>query len=322
MAAPNASISEIAVVTLRNRRGKIADNILKNNAGLARIQQIGNANRKITGGSEILEEIAFAENGNASWYSGADPLDTSAREMFTAATYSLKQVAAAFTVTGLEELQNSGPEQKIDLAAQRAKASESTLLNLCAEAFYSDGTGYGGKQLPGLGAFIIAAPTSGSAGGIDRSNTWWRNAATGSLGVPTSANIQGFMNTAFNGVVRGNDAPDLILFGTTVYGTFEASLQPQQRFTDPKMAELGFQSLKYKGAVVVLDGGIGGNCPAAVGYMLNTKYIHWRPHKDRDVAVIGGDRVPVNQDAITRILAWAGAMTVSGMKYHVYFQAS
>lgn len=323
MPPPNPSISEIAATTLRSRRGQIADNILKNNAGLAKLKERGNV-RYITGGSTVLEEIAYQENGNAAWYSGADSLDVSAREMFTAADFGPpKQLAVPFTVTGLEELQNSGKEQKIDLAAQRAKASETTLLNLAAEAFYSDGTGYAGKQLPGLGAFITASPATGTVGGIDRAtNSWWRNAATGSLGSVTAANVQGYLNTAFNSVVRGNDAVDLILFGTTIYSTFEASLQPLQRFTDPKMAELGFQNLKYKGATVVLDGGIGGNCPANVGFGINTKYLHWRPHKDRDVVVLGSERTPVNQDVTTKILAWAGLMTMSGGRFHFYFQAS
>ena len=84
-----------------------------------------------------------------------------------------------------------------------------------------------------------------------------------------------------------------------------------QRFTDPKMAESGFAALKYKGADVIFDGGQGGNCPEDKMYFLNSEYIYLRPHKDRDMKVIGGERMSVNQDAIYKIIGWAGNMTMS-----------
>ena len=73
------------------------------------------------------------------------------------------------------------------------------------------------------------------------------------------------------------------------------------------MAGAGFASLKYFGAGmasdVVLDGGIGsssynsGSGNANHMWFLNTKYLMFRPHKDRNFVPIGGDRQAVNQDA-------------------------
>jgi len=73
------------------------------------------------------------------------------------------------------------------------------------------------------------------------------------------------------------------------------------------MAGAGFGSLKYYGAGmasdVVLDGGIGSStCNSGAGnanhmWFLNTKYLHFRPHKDRNFVPIGGERQAVNQDA-------------------------
>ena len=42
-----------------------------------------------------------------------------------------------------------------------------------------------------------------------------------------------------------------------------------------------------------------------------TNYIYLRSHKDRDMKVIGGERMAVNQDAIYKIVGWAGNMTMS-----------
>jgi hypothetical protein len=46
-------------------------------------------------------------------------------------------------------------------------------------------------------------------------------------------------------------------------------------------------------------------------YMLNTNYLHYRPHRDRNMVVIGGDRMSTNQDAFVRLLGWAGNLTCS-----------
>ena len=94
--------------------------------------------------------------------------------------------------------------------------------------------------------------------------------------------------------------------------TFEASLVAQQRFVNAKLAEAGFENLKFKGADVIYDGGIGGACPAKHMYFLNTDYLKLRPHRDRNFKVIGDrERVAVNQDAIYRIIGWAGNLTMS-----------
>jgi hypothetical protein len=46
-------------------------------------------------------------------------------------------------------------------------------------------------------------------------------------------------------------------------------------------------------------------------YFLDTKYIHWRPHADRDMVPLDPKRFSVNQDAMVQLLGWAGNMTLS-----------
>ncbi len=47
----------------------------------------------------------------------------------------------------------------------------------------------------------------------------------------------------------------------------------------------------------------------------NTKYIHFRPHADRNFVPIGGERQAVNQDAVVKLYGWAGNMTTSGSQF-------
>jgi hypothetical protein len=66
---------------------------------------------------------------------------------------------------------------------------------------------------------------------------------------------------------------------------------------------------------VYLDGGIGGQLNTNRMYFLNTKYLFFRPHRDRNFVPIGGDRMSVNQDAMVRLIGWAGNLTSSGPRY-------
>ncbi len=43
----------------------------------------------------------------------------------------------------------------------------------------------------------------------------------------------------------------------------------------------------------------------------NTRFIHWRPHADRDMVPLDPKRFSVNQDAMVALMGWAGNMTLS-----------
>jgi hypothetical protein len=318
MAFPN--VSDIVATTIQNRSRQIADNVTKNNAILSRLNQRGNV-RTISGGSSILEELSFAENGNAGFYSGYDLLPVAAQDVISAAEFQIKQFAVPVIMSGLEMLQNSGKEAFIDLLEARLNVAESTMANKLSQSIYSDGTGSGGKEVTGLNAAVPSTPTTGTYGGIDRA-TWafWRSQlydfSTETGGNATAANIQAGMNKLWASTTRGTDRTDLIVMDTNYWSLYLASLQAQQRFTSPEVGNLGFPSIKFMDADVVLDGGIGGYCPANTAFFINTKFLKWRPHAQRNMVPLSPNRrYAINQDAEVQILAWAGNLTCSGAQF-------
>lgn len=320
MAFANSNYSDILATTIENRSGVIADNVSNNNALLARLKSKG-GQQSFSGGTKIIQELAFAENGTAMYYSGAEPLNINPSDVISAAEYQIKQAVVAITITGLEELQNASEEQIIDLFAGRVKVGENTMKNLICTGLYSDGTGTSGKQITGLQAQVVASPGSGTVGNIDRGTyTFWQNAtydfSTDAGGSASASNIQAGFNTLYAETQRGSDHVDLILLDNKFWGFFMASLQTNQRFEGNKdLASLGFTTTKFINADVVLDGGIGGNVPTGSGYFLNTDYIFYRPHSRRNMVPIGEDRMSTNQDATVRLLGWAGNLTSSGLKF-------
>ena len=313
MASPN--LSEIVTTTLRNRSGKLADNVTKNNALLMRLKARGKI-KLVSGGRTIVQELEYAENSTYKRYSGYELLDISPSDVFTAAEFNYAQAACAVSISGLEQLQNAGENQVIDLLESRIGNAERTMTNNIALDIYSDGTADGGKQIGGLQSLVDPTPATGTVGGIDAATfAFWRNVAfdatTDGGAAATSANIQSYMNRVYLQLCRGPDKPDLQVADNNYYRLYLESLQAIQRVMSDEMAQAGFESLKYMGSDVVLDGGFGGGAGTDTMYFLNTDYIHFRPHRSRNFVPIGDERFAVNQDAMVQLIGFAGNMTVS-----------
>jgi hypothetical protein len=322
MAFPN--ISDILATTIESRTRQIADNVTKNNAILMKLEGKGKI-KPFSGGSKILQELSFAENSNAGWYSGYDILPVGVSDVISAAEYNIKQAAVPVVMSGLEMLQNAGRERMIDLMEGRLTVAESTLANLISGGLYSDGTGSGGKEIDGLDAAVPLDPTTGTYGGIDRATwTFWQSQLEDvTAAASTPAAIGGQFNNLWSKLVRGTDRPDLIMVDNTVWGTYTEALQAQQRFATPEVGALGFPTLKYMDADVCLDGGIGGFCPAGTAFFLNCDYIHYRPHSARNMVPLSPNRrYATNQDAEVQILAWAGNLTTSGAQFQGRYDAN
>lgn len=309
MASPN--LSEIVTTTLRNRSKTLSDNVSNNNALLMRLKQRGKI-KPFSGGRTIVHELDYAENSTYKRYSGYETLDISPSDVISAAEFNIKQAAIAVSISGLEQLQNSGEEQVIDLLEARIENAERSFMNNMSADIYSDGTADGGKQIGGM-QHIIADAGGGTVGGIDSSSfTFWQNQVydfSDESATPGSDTIQTAMNQLYLNCARGPDSPDLIVADNLYFRYYWESLQANQRFTDDKLGQAGFQNLKFMNADVVFDGGQGGSAPASHMYFINTNYLKLRPHKDRDYVPLEPDRFSVNQDAMVKLMAWAGNMT-------------
>jgi len=333
VAFANTNISDILATTIESRTRRLADNVTNNNAILSRLSARGKV-KNFSGGSKILQELTFAENQNAGWYSGYDLLPVGVSDVISAAEYDIKQAAVPVVISGLEQLQNSGREQMIDLMEGRMSVAESTMANLITGGLYSDGTAAGGKELSGLEAALPVDPTAAPYGGIDGATfTFWQNRVsdqTAAAGLDATQ-IQGFWNLLYSQLCRGMDKPDLILADSTVWNTYIASLQAQQRFSNTNSADAGFTSVKFFTSDVVLDGGIyfpsaasgATGAPAGTAFFLNTNYLFYRPHSARNMVPLSPNRrYATNQDAEVQIIAWAGNLTVSGRRFQGRYDAN
>lgn len=231
----------------------------------------------------------------------------------TAAEFDIKQAAVTVSISGLEQLQNQSRERMIDLMQSRIRNAERTMSNKLSEGIYSDGTGSSGKQVTGLQSLVADDPSTGTVGGIDGSSfSFWRNqtfdATTDGGSSASASNIKGYMQQLWVDCIRGNDKPDLIVADKNYFQFFWESLTDIQRINRSDSATSGFDSLAFNTADVIYDGDSG--MPSNHMYFLNTDFLFWRPHRDRNMVPLE-TRMSVNQDAEVVPMVFAGNLTTS-----------
>lgn len=308
MAEPTTN--NLVTTTLQNYHTTIYDNVTNNNALLKKLK-MGDKIRIVPGGRTVVCPLAYAEE-DFKWYSGLDTLPRAQKETISEAEFSPAMAAASITLSGEELAKNRGKEAILNLLEGKIANAERTLDNNISIGVHSDGSL--SKQLIGLKALVSATPAVGVVGGINAA-TWafWQNQLANVVVTGTDATDYLVLKKALNAMwlklTRGNDRPDLILADDVLYSVYESGLQDHVRYTATKMADAGFTALKYKDADIVYDSTASGMVTGA--YMLNTSYIKFEIYKGRNFQPLNLPDSTPDMDAITRHLAFMGAMTLS-----------
>lgn len=307
MANPNWG--ELATATLAHRRKKIADTVSRNNILYYELRTRRRI-RTISGGRTITQPIMIGEeNANFMWYLGREPLAVAGQEVLTSAEFPWKQYACGVSISGLEMLQNDGPEQVHDMMKARIMHAEKTIANQMHKSAHGDGTSSSGKEFGGL-KLLISDVAGATVGGINSGTyTWWDNKRNATGGAPDKATIYAEMLELYLQLCRGTDKPNLITSDNTWYATFSTALQAQQRFMDKRLASAGFPNLMFETVPVVADGGQGGYHPAGMRF-LNLETIELVMHKKRNNTILSGPRRPLTEDSDTVIIAGMGNFVI------------
>jgi hypothetical protein len=270
----NPNFSTILATTIHNYRKELVDNIFKDRP-LAWWLMDKKRTRMEAGGVKIVEQLLYA-GGQANSYTGYDQLDITPQTGISAAEYDWKQIYASVIISRLEELQNSGEQQVINLLKAKIFQAEETLKDLVNTMLWADGTGNSGKHWAGLRSYIHNAPSgAGTVGGIDQATqAYWRNTIldAGTAAALTLAQIF----TAINTSAKGNDKVDAMFTSISTYGQLEALFQPAVQYEDVHAANAGFDNITVKRVPVFFDNA----APASTIFGINSKYLTLVGHKD------------------------------------------
>lgn len=311
--AGNSSFDEILTTTLNNYVPKLTDNIFSARPLFYALTN-GQTIRTVSGGAKIVVPIIYKVNDTAKSYAGTETIDITAQTGITAAEYSWGQYASTVTINGLEEAQNNGEAQIIDLLEGKIFQTQESIIENMNTMFHGDGTTKS-TDWNGLENIVNdSALTANALGGIDPSvsgNTFWKSQATTTTGALTLAKLA----TRYNSVSVGNDQPTIIISQADDYESYEALLTSNIRYTDTDMADAGFQNLMYKGAPWTFDAAN----TAGVVYMLNTKYLQLVRHSDTWFKPTPFVR-PNDKDAVYSQILCYGQLTCSNRDRQGYLE--
>ena len=290
---------QISAITQKKFIPKMYDNIFNSNPLLQRAKK--KFYQKIDGGERILVPLNYAQISSSGWYQGADTLSTADNDTITAAEYTWKQSFANISINRLDELKNSGDSQILSLVKSKTQIAQKSLEDKLSTGLYSSGSDP--KSIVGLGSMLSSSNT---VGGIAQStNTWWvpqLDSTTTTLGLSS-------MQAIHNLASVNNDSPTVVVTTRTLYNSYYALLQPQQRFQDSESAKGGFSSLMFNGIPVLPDS----YCTANYMIFLNENYMHLFVHSDEDMRFEPFTK-PVNQNVKLAKIYWAGAFGSSNLR--------
>lgn len=258
---------QITGITSKKFIPKMVDNIFETNAILKKFKA---KEKPQDGGDKVLQPLEYDTVTASGWYQGAETLDTTDNELFTAAEYDWKQLYANITISRRDQLRNSGDSAKVNFVASKVKGAEKTIRNTLNTALFNDGSN--SKQIQGL---ALAVATTGTYGGIDKSTySWWQ----GNVDSTTTTLTISAMQSLYGDCGEGSEYPNLLIGDQDMFDRYYNLLQPQQRFASEEMAKGGFKSLTFNGQPFIVDAA----CPAGDLYMINTEYFDLMPHKDEN----------------------------------------
>jgi hypothetical protein len=316
MATPFGT-NEINSISRRYIMPTLVDNIYQSNLLFFRLN--ARAKKVLQGGLQIEIPLVFTQFVNGGAYQGFDLLDVAPNDTVKNAAYDWKQAYVPVTVDGLTLIRADSPEAIVNFLSFYFENAQTELADILGKGVWSSQTNL--KQIDGIDAAVddgthawtgaaSTGTTAATYGGLVRaSNTWWNGQVTAVGGALTLA----VMQTAFGNATMGARHPTIIVTDQLRYNAYWALLQANQAFpvqpsaVDELLGQAGFTNLLFNNVPVAVDPHIPGNGLANQGHMffLNEDYLYLYVNPRADFTM-KDFREPVNQDAMTSLILWAG----------------
>jgi hypothetical protein len=306
------------------------------------------------GGERIAMPLMYGDNSTIKTGGGYEVLDTTPQEGITTAFFPWAEIGGTITISRAEERKNNGEGRLVNLLEAKTKQAEMTMgekinSDLIAgtvntATFVPETSSGGNLGLLPLGYFLRKANATnplvgGNVGNIDASvESWWRhhtavldNASIDSgnsfaLSISTFAGLKVALYRMYNYCSRGSGgSPDLVVADQATFETYSNALDTQVRYMNTKMADMGFDTIKLRGATMIWDemvpdldeGALMASAatPAGTAFFLNTSFYHLWIDKETDIVVTPFIE-PENQTVKTAKILFMGNAGVSNMRKH------
>lgn len=305
MATPIGT-NEINSISRRYIYPQLVDNVYRSNLMFFRLNA---RNKKILqGGLQIEVPLVYTRFAAGGWYTGFDLLDVTPSDTVKNAAFDWKQAYVPVSVDGLTLIRADSPEAVVNFLSFYFENAQTELAEILGTGVWSDVVS-NNKVVDGLRGAVDDGTVAATYGGLLRSaNTWWRSNVT-TITPPLGLTA---MQTMFGSCSEGGRHPTIIVTTQSVWNLYWALSTGGQSFptgpgaTDEQLAQNGFTNLLFNGVPVAVDSHV----PANQMYFLNEDYIYLfvNPRADFNMKEF---REPVNQDAMTSLILWAGNVCIT-----------
>ena len=343
----------LLTTTLFAYKDKLVDNIFKANALLAALRMFDGVEYQ-NGGERIAQPLMYETNSTAKSYKGYDVIDTTPQDGLTTAFYDWAELAATITISRREERQNSGEAQILGLLKAKIQQAEMSLQAIfnsqLVQGTVNTSTfvpGNSAKDLLPLGYFLrknnqTNPLVGGSVGDISAvTESWWRHRTAEATGSADTGNDFALAMTTWKAYAlgfkrmwdyckRGGDGtgPNIILADQIAAETYESALDDKVRYSNTNLADLGFNNVKCRGAVVLWDELVpdidNGTAAITLGsaFFINTRFMKLVFDSETDFVTTPFVE-PENQTAKTaKVLAMAQLTSSNQRKHGVIYALS
>ena len=242
MAGP---ISEILSTTLKNYVSDVAfDNIFNSHALFWEMKRRG-AIKGFGGGERLVAPLEYATNATVAAMGKAGKIDLTEQDVITSAEYTWGLIGSSVVLFDFDLERNRGEHQIVNLLEAKARnATASMRQKVLTDTF---ATSQAVNSLINWQSFFRS---TGTVGGINQSTYAWWAAKYDNTAEPLT--VEDMLNM-YNQASGGSDPANVVVTGQTLYEKYNSLLQVNQRFSDSKMADAGFENLKFHGANVIWD---------------------------------------------------------------------
>lgn len=301
MATPLGT-NELTSLSERFVMPTLTDNVYRSN--LLTFRMVMRNKKLVQGGLHVEVPLIYSKMAAGGAYQGYEQLNITPQDVVKSAAFDWKQYYSFVTVDGLTQLRSDSPQAIVNHLVFKFEIAQMDLADKLGDGLWS--TGANPKELDGVQGAVDDGGVLVTYGGLSRTtNTWWRSqddSTTTILSFPA-------MQSMFGNCTEGGRHPTLIVTTQANYNRYVALNSGGQAFPtqpgghDEQLAAAGFTNLLFNNVPVTVDS----KCTANHVYFLNETYWDLVVASKVDFRM-KEFREPVDQDAMTSLILWAGTL--------------
>lgn len=282
---PSATLTEFLdnfyTTTWQNMKSEVMDQIFDATPFYYWLKE-GGRTEEVRGGRFLTEPLQFDKSDGVQWIGRGGTVKINDFQFLGTAKFDWRYLVGTITRYGIDDQQNSGKNEIINLANSKMENVKNSLVTeLEVRLAAGQGSIVAGTTtedalaVDGLQFLVPDDPTASNlCGGYNcQTETWWRNKSINCTGKSFATYGLSYMRTLFNNCGNNlrNDQPDIIVSGQTPYEYYEDQILPVYRVTNRKLVDMGFETINFKGRPMIWSPSIANTRM----YQLNTKFIKW-----------------------------------------------